>query len=254
MLSTGRHAPGAYLSIAHGTKEIYRTEGLYGFYRGLLPSLFGVSHGAIQFMAYEKLKIWRANRLAGEDSEGVTSISTATTSRSVGAGMGTGLKDAASGAKKMGVANMAAPHEETKVELSNWDFLTLSALSKIFAGSITYPYQVVRARLQTYDAPLRYKGATDVVRQVWRREGISGFYKGRVFHLLDHKSIAIRGRKPGRIEDFALTSKLRLGPNVVRVLPSTCVTFLVYENTKIYLPRFYEKETSGDNEATSKHS
>ena len=31
-----------------------------------------------------------------------------------------------------------------------------------------------------------------------------------------------------------------LGPNIVRVLPSTCVTFLVYENTKFYLPRFYQ--------------
>jgi len=28
-----------------------------------------------------------------------------------------------------------------------------------------------------------------------------------------------------------------LGPNIVRVLPSTCVTFLVYENMKFYLPR-----------------
>lgn len=178
MLSTGRNAPGAYLSIPHGTKEIYRTEGFHGFYRGLVPSLFGVSHGAIQFMAYEKLKIWRANRLAGKDSENATSLSTATTTTSVGAGVGSGLKRAASGAEKLGVASVNASHEEKNVELSNWDFLTLSALSKIFAGSITYPYQVVRARLQTYDAPLKYKGAMDVVRQVWRKEGTAGFYKG----------------------------------------------------------------------------
>ena len=83
---------------------------------------------------------------------------------------------------------------------------TSSALSKMFAGSITYPYQVVRARLQTYDAQVKYKGAWDVVVKVWGREGVGGFYKG-------------------------------LGPNLVRVLPSTCVTFLVYENTKFYLPR-----------------
>ena len=68
--------------------------------------------------------------------------------------------------------------EAKKVELSNWDFLTLSALSKIFAGSVTYPYQVVRARLQTYDAPLKYKGAADVCKQVWRKEGLAGFYRG----------------------------------------------------------------------------
>lgn len=159
MLSTARNAPGAYKSISHGTLEIYRVEGLRGFYRGLIPSLFGVSHGAIQFMAYEQLKNhWGSSRQGGKSG------------------------------------------------LTNLDYLYLSALSKIFAGSITYPYQVVRARLQTYDAQARYSGTLDVVRKVFRREGISGFYKG-------------------------------LGPNIVRVLPSTCVTFLVYENTKYYLSR-----------------
>lgn len=68
--------------------------------------------------------------------------------------------------------------KELQVELGNWDFLALSALSKIFAGSITYPYQVVRARLQTYNAALLYKGGGDVVKQVWQREGLAGFYKG----------------------------------------------------------------------------
>lgn len=160
MLSTGKNTPGAYRSISHGTAELYRTEGLRGFYRGLLPSLFGVSHGAIQFMAYEQLKNTWALSYRGGSKEGLT----------------------------------------------NMDFLTLSALSKMFAGSITYPYQVIRSRLQTYDAHTKYKGAWDVVQQVFRREGMAGFYKG-------------------------------LGPNIVRVLPSTCVTFLVYENTKFYLPR-----------------
>jgi len=161
MLSSARNTPGAYRSIAHGSAEIFRTEGVRGFYRGLLPSLFGVSHGAIQFMAYEQLKNrWALSRKGGKEG------------------------------------------------LSNLDYLQLSAVSKIFAGSITYPYQVVRARLQVYDAPVRYKGAMDVMQQVYRKEGMRGFYRG-------------------------------LTPNIVRVLPSTCVTFLVYENTKWYLPRLW---------------
>ncbi|QIW98363.1 hypothetical protein AMS68_003881 [Peltaster fructicola] len=164
MLSTARDAPGAYRSISHGTKELFKREGVRGFYRGLLPSLFGVSHGAIQFMAYEQLKNhWALSRPGGKDG------------------------------------------------LTNLDYLNLSAVSKMFAGSITYPYQVVRARLQTYDASDKYKGALDVVRKVWAKDGLKGFYKG-------------------------------LGPNLVRVVPSTCVTFLVYENTKYYLPRYLEKE------------
>ncbi|KAK8213165.1 mitochondrial FAD carrier protein flx1 [Zalaria obscura] len=167
MLSTGRNAPGAYRSISHGASQIWASEGVKGFYRGLIPSLFGVSHGAIQFMAYEQLKNHWAITRGGKDN------------------------------------------------LTNLDFLLLSAASKMFAGSITYPYQVVRARLQTYDANAKYLNARDVVRQVFKKEGIAGFYKG-------------------------------LGPNIVRVLPSTCVTFLVYENTKFYLPRLYHPEDASE--------
>lgn len=157
MLSTSSSHPGAYSSVIDGTQQIYKSEGIRGFYRGLLPSLFGVSHGALQFMAYEQLKIYRAS------------------------------------SKPDGQRNLNAV-----------DFLLLSGLAKIFAGSATYPYQVVRARLQTYDADRTYKGARDVLSQIWKREGWRGFYKG-------------------------------LGPNLLRVLPSTWVTFLVYEKTKIAL-------------------
>ncbi|KAL4789907.1 mitochondrial carrier domain-containing protein [Aspergillus venezuelensis] len=162
MLATGFNSPGAYTSFTTGTKQIYRSEGIPGFYRGLAPSLFGVSHGALQFMAYEKLKLYRTN------------------SQSLGRG---------------------------KRDLNNLDFLMISSVSKIFAGSITYPYQVLRSRLQTYDAHLAYKGLFDAVAQIWAKEGFAGFYKG-------------------------------LGPNLFRVLPSTWVTFLVYENTRAFLPKF----------------
>jgi len=166
MLSTSASYPGAYASILDGTRQIFRSEGFAGFYRGLIPSLFGVTHGAIQFMAYEQLKIYRAS------------------------GLSRGQQD-----------------------LSTGDYILLSGLAKVVAGSSTYPYQVVRARLQMYDAGSTYKSARDVIRQVWKKEGVGGFYKG-------------------------------LGPNLLRVLPSTWVTFLVYEKTKMYLPRWIEKEHS----------
>lgn len=157
MLSSGRDAPGAYTSMMHGVRTILATEGVRGFWRGLVPSLIGISHGAVQFAAYEKLKEWKAG---GEGTQ----------------------------------------------RLGNGDYLLLSGSAKVFAGTVTYPYQVVRVRLQGYEAGRQYKGVVDVVSQTWIREGVRGFYKG-------------------------------LGPSIVRVLPSTCVTFLVYENVKFYLGR-----------------
>ena len=152
MLSTSSAHPGAYRSTLDGIRQIHQVEGIKGFYRGLVPSLLGVSHGALQFMAYEQLK----------------------------------------------------KHRVQQHPLNAVDYLLLSGLAKIFAGSITYPYQVVRSRLQMYNAEAVYNGAQDATVQIWKQEGLRGFYKG-------------------------------LGPNLVRVMPSTWVTFVVFEKTRSYL-------------------
>jgi len=41
---------------ADGLSAIHRTEGVKGLYRGTLLALVGVSNGALQFMAYERIK------------------------------------------------------------------------------------------------------------------------------------------------------------------------------------------------------
>src|SRR5690242_5292938 len=105
--------------------------------------------------------------------------------------------------KKRRAAHLA-PHER----LSNWDYMYMSGGSKLLAGAITYPYQPIRARLQQYEAAARYTGLWDVLRKTYRNEGFLAFYKGVV-------------------------------PNTLRVIPTTVVTFLVYENTKIHLPRLF---------------
>jgi solute carrier family 25 (mitochondrial folate transporter), member 32 len=170
MLSTGSSVPGAYPSLLSGARQIIDTEGLLGFYRGLLPALFGVSHGAFQFMAYEKLKAYRSRRK-----------------------------------KTQQVWSMSDSQETSTGDLNNGDLLVISTLSKTFAGSITYPYQVLRTRLQAYDAAQAYRGIGDVILQILQQEGLRGFYKGII-------------------------------PNIARVLPSTWITFLVYENIKTFFP------------------
>ncbi|OBA18693.1 uncharacterized protein OGAPODRAFT_15348 [Ogataea polymorpha] len=56
MISTSRTTPGAYISIVDGFRQIYRHEGIFGFYRGLSPALLSVSQGALQFSIYDTVK------------------------------------------------------------------------------------------------------------------------------------------------------------------------------------------------------
>lgn len=86
--------------------------------------------------------------------------------------------------------------------------VALSSAAKLVAGAATYPYQVLRSRLQNYEADERFgRGIRGVVARIWSEDGLRGFYRGLV-------------------------------PGVVRVMPATWVTFLVYENVKYYLPRW----------------
>lgn len=157
MLATSSQPKYAYSSIREGAQHIYQADGLLGFYRGIWPSLFGVSHGAIQFMIYEHLKSCQTVRtIRGNPSP------------------------------------------------TNVDYLIFGAFSKVIAGSFTYPYQVIRARLQMYNSDKTYRNARDVVTQIWKQEGVSSFYRG-------------------------------LCPNLMRVVPGSCVMFMVYESTRSFL-------------------
>lgn len=60
-----------YRNTFEAFTSIYRTEGFQAFYKGLVPSLMGVLHVAVQFPLYEKAKSW-----AGE-SKGAADASTA---------------------------------------------------------------------------------------------------------------------------------------------------------------------------------
>ncbi|KAI0427426.1 mitochondrial folate carrier protein [Xylaria sp. FL1042] len=178
MLSSDRGAVGAYPSMWAGATQLLRTEGWRGLYRGLGISLFGVSHGAVQFAVYDPLKnmyLTRQQKLA----------------------RGTSRSD-----------------DHRSQSMTNEATLVISSVSKLVAGAVTYPYQVIRSRLQNYDAEERFgRGIRGVMRRTWAEEGLRGFYRGII-------------------------------PGVVRVMPATWVTFLVYENAKFYLPKWTSDQST----------
>lgn len=176
MLSSDRAAPGAYPSMLVGARRLYAAEGWRGFYRGLGVSLVGVSHGAVQFAVYEPAKrLYLRGKMSLDPQQGSES------------------------------------RDDTRLpRMSNEATVVISSTAKLVAGAVTYPYQVMRSRLQNYDAEERFgRGIRGVAAKLWREEGVRGFYRGLV-------------------------------PGVVRVMPATWVTFLVYENVKFYLPRWVD--------------
>lgn len=58
MLQTQPPSEGRYRHTWDAFVTIYRTEGIAAFYRGLFPSLLGITHVAVQFPLYEQLKHW----------------------------------------------------------------------------------------------------------------------------------------------------------------------------------------------------
>ncbi|KAF9990530.1 hypothetical protein BGZ75_001403 [Mortierella antarctica] len=65
--------------------------------------------------------------------------------------------------------------------LTGFDFFLLGAISKLAATSITYPYIVVKSRMQlkqSDDAKERYSSIMDGFRKIIKYEGVAGLYKG----------------------------------------------------------------------------
>ncbi|GAB4819511.1 hypothetical protein N2152v2_006557 [Parachlorella kessleri] len=201
-------APGGnYRGFVDALTQIARQEGVRGLYKGLLPSLLLVSHGAIQLAVYEELKSL-AQSFQGFSGSSIASLSN---------GSSSGLTSSSSGGNDRGGHSSSGTNGnegssrrgggQAQRTLTSAEITAFGALSKMAASIATYPSQVVRSRLQQrMDAgrALRYTGVGDVLRKTLAREGVGGFYKGLV-------------------------------PNVLRVMPQSAVTFLVYESVMRYL-------------------
>ncbi|PWA83503.1 folate transporter 1 [Artemisia annua] len=158
-----------YTGVGDALKTILRDEGWRAFYRGLVPGLFLVAHGAIQFTAYEELR-----KLI------------------------------------IDFRHKQVPSKEKSSKLlTTIDYATLGAGSKLTAILATYPFQVIRSRLQqrpTKDAALRYIDSSHAMKKTAEFEGVKGFYRG-------------------------------ITANLLKNLPAASITFIVYENVLKLLKR-----------------
>ncbi len=59
------HQPWHYRSTWDAARKMYTTEGILSFYSGLTPALLGLTHVAVQFPAYEFLKLKFTGRAMG---------------------------------------------------------------------------------------------------------------------------------------------------------------------------------------------
>jgi len=100
-------------------------------------------------------------------------------------------------------AKLMGCHEEDALPGS---FATgiIGACSGAFGASIVYPLNVLRTRLQAQGTvlhPPTYSGLVDVTVKTVKKEGVRGLFKG-------------------------------ITPNLLKVIPSVSITYVVYENSK----------------------
>ncbi|KAI0638575.1 mitochondrial carrier [Trametes polyzona] len=134
-------APRARPGILKTIQYILRKDGITALWRGLGPALVLVINPIIQYTVFEQLKNFLVKRRTAK-------------LRAAGAATAVAL-------------------------LTDWDYFLLGALSKLVATSSTYPYIVVKNRLQAGQAHAqRYKSALDGILTILKEEGIEGLYKG----------------------------------------------------------------------------
>lgn len=183
--NVGKQANGASPVSYRGTVDAFlkiaRNEGVFrGLYAGLTPSLVLISHGVIHFVLYDVLKDMRLRHI--DDSKETEAT------------------------------------EQRKEQLNSRDSLIIAAFSKSVAATVTYPFQVVKTRLQDVQNSVAYRsiahpsmatttnhqnqvyytGMVDAMRKMYRMEGVGSFFRGIV-------------------------------PNVIRVTPAGALTLAIYE-------------------------
>lgn len=116
------------VSTVDGLYKVSKTEGFRGLWKGTTLALFGVTNGSLQFMTYELMKNWGFARRAKQMEARGERWSPDT--------------------DKLVCSFIVLIKSSDSPFQSNTYYTLISGASKLFALTATYPYQVVRARIQ----------------------------------------------------------------------------------------------------------
>lgn len=222
-----------YRTLTSSLKHIYKTEGFRGLWKGAGLALVGVSNGAIQFMAYEELKKWRSNvefRKREERGEGLGEVDENGIAKLVS--LDESLKDepfSKLGDTELSLYLRMIPGEfgihyhfriskdgsylfdlslssHSIQSSSESNFRTSYLLQKAPLFSVTLFLKTVLLSFfsQNHTTSHLYPTVLSCIKQTYKLEGPRAFYKG-------------------------------MAANAIRILPGTCVTFVVYENISFAL-------------------
>lgn len=89
-------------------------------------------------------------------------------------------------------------------EITNLETIAVTSVSKMLSTSAVYPFQLLKSNLQSFQASENDFKLLPLSKIIYSRSGLLGFYKG-------------------------------LSANLLRSVPSTCITFCIYENFKSFL-------------------
>lgn len=176
-----------YKGVIDAVLTVIREEGALGLYKGTGPALLLTTHGGVQFVVYEYLK--KHFKVTKYDRD----------------------KQKLEHKNRHNTSSKSSHSVFKRLELST-AFLAMGAVSKMIASTVTYPLQIVRARLQqrsgenleigadgkVHRVQRNYSSLTKTMQNIYLREGMRGFFKGCM-------------------------------PNALRVAPGAAVTFVVYE-------------------------
>jgi len=191
--------------------QIWRTEGFRGFYAGILPSLFGVSHVAVQFPLYESFKSWSRERAETDELQPSVIL-------------------LCSSSAKMIASVLTYPHEVLRTRLQMQPRLAAAAAAAHAAASASSSssstsssatqaqQQRAFSMLSRAQAVARASASASGTRSISHMGNRGGHYAGVV------QACATIAREEG-IRGFYRG----MGVNLVRTVPSSALTILTYE-------------------------